>query len=213
MKYIFLDESGDLDFKCRSGNYFIIAALCSEDPKPIYNCIKRIKRRTSKKYYKAQELHFSKSDYKLRRRVLKCVVKNDINISYLLLDKKKFMKTPKHNLISHKGNLKNILFLILISSTLNRLNIKGNPKIIIDKYLSTDRIDEFNILFDEMIRGNHSYINRDIVTEHTPSYENKGIQAVDFIVGAIHQNFRENRNSILYKLIEPKIQHKIRLVK
>ena len=45
--YMFIDESGDLG---KYGNqYFTIAALCTTNPKPIENIIKRIRQRKLKK--------------------------------------------------------------------------------------------------------------------------------------------------------------------
>lgn len=211
LKYIYLDESGDLDLSCRSGDYFVIAALCANDHRPIHNCITRIKKCTSKKYYKKHELHFSEAEHKLRRRVLECVIRNDIGISYLVFNKNEFIKNNTSGFIPTAGNLKDALFLIFISKTIAELNIKGNPKIIIDRYLSLDRVDKFNDIFHQIIGNNQIIgddlkIKNDVITEHVRSYENKGIQAVDFIAGAIHQNYTYNKTS-LYNLIEPKIQY------
>ncbi|AEG17737.1 DUF3800 domain-containing protein [Methanobacterium paludis] len=206
MKYIFLDESGDLGFG--RSNYFVIAALCTKNPKPIYNCINRIKKSTTKKYHKTHELHFSESEHKLRRRVLECLNSKDMQISYLLLNKTSFMKNS--HLISKLGTFKDSLFMFLISETLKEFEIRGNPNILIDKYLSKNEIDKFNQEFSEIIlrKGHDVYIKRDIETEHVSSWENKGIQAADFIAGAVHVRFRDN-NPNLYKIISPKVKYKI----
>ena len=209
MQHIFLDESGDLGFGL--SKYFVIAALYTKNPKPVYNCIKRIKKSTTKKYRKTQELHFSESAYTLRRRVLECLVKKNIQISYLMLNRDDIIQNPSLSpLISKLGILKDALFLLLISETLKEFEIRGNPHIIIDRYLSTDSINSFNKGFSDMLtrESEKVSIKKDIETVHMHSYQNKGLQAVDFIAGAIHMRFRDD-NPQLYRLISSKIGHGI----
>jgi len=82
--HIFLDESGDLGFSEKSQPYFVIAILITKDKKPIENCIKRVRqRKLPKKYKNKPELKYRNSNHIIRRSVLKCLSKRDIEISYI----------------------------------------------------------------------------------------------------------------------------------
>ncbi len=204
MEHIFLDESGDLGF--RRSDYFIIAALCTKKPKPIYNCIKRIKKSTKNRYYKNQELHFSESEKKIRRRVLECLSNKDIRVSYILMNKSNFKKDPSIK----SGIYKDALFMHLISETIKSFNIQGHPTIIIDRYLSGKSVNNFNMVFSKIVNKNKikMSIRKDMKIEHMHSYQNKGLQAADFIAGVIHLRYRDN-NHDLYKIISSKIENRI----
>jgi len=52
LKYIFLDESGDLGFTPKSSKYFIVACLCVDEEKIVNRCIKTVRKGLSKKYKK-----------------------------------------------------------------------------------------------------------------------------------------------------------------
>lgn len=41
LKYIYLDESGNLGFSDASGEYFVVEALCCEEEKSANRCIKK----------------------------------------------------------------------------------------------------------------------------------------------------------------------------
>ncbi len=86
MKHIFLDESGDLGFKSKSSRYFVVAALCTETEKTTTRCIKKVRQGLSRKYIRA-ELKFTESSDATRRRVLQCISKRDVSISYIALNK------------------------------------------------------------------------------------------------------------------------------
>lgn len=67
----------------------------------------------------------------------------------------------------------------------------------IDKFLPYEKLDEFN-----------KYVNLKISVQtdikHVSSKSNAGIQAVDFVAGAIHRKYR-NDDSKFYDIISEKI--------
>jgi len=77
LKYIFLDESGDLGFTPNSSKYFIVACICVDREKTVNRCIKTVHQGLSKKYKKT-ELKFSNSSDHTRRRVLECLAGKNI---------------------------------------------------------------------------------------------------------------------------------------
>lgn len=191
LRYIYLDESGNLGFKENSGKYFVVAALCVEEEKIINRCIKNARDGLSKKHKKI-ELKFSNSSDTVKRRVLKCIVRKDVSISYILLNKDWISphlcnKPP----IIHKYMIGELLSNMLYDVSITRTNV------IIDKFL-----------YGKYIGGFNSYINLKspvkMKIEHVPSYGNNGIQAVDFVAGAIHKKYRD-RDDFFYNLIEDRI--------
>ena len=86
MKYIYLDESGNLGFTEKSGTYFVVASLCVDSEKTVHRCIKNARTGLNSKY-KKNELKFSNSSNANRRRVLQCISRRDISLSCLVLNK------------------------------------------------------------------------------------------------------------------------------
>lgn len=191
MKYIYLDESGNLGFTERSGKFFIVAGLCVGEEKIVNRCIKNARTGLTKKY-KKNELKFSNSSNANKRRVLKCVALRDVSLSYLALNKKYVPITLRENIPSlHTYMIGQLLNKILGNMSITRINV------VIDKFLHDKKIDGFNEYMD-----NNISVEMDI--QHVSSETNNGIQAVDFVAGAVHRKYRENDDTF-YKLIEDKI--------
>lgn len=191
MNFIYLDESGNLGFSEKSGEYFVVAGLCCEHEKTVNRCIKKVRTGLSKKYTKT-EMKFSNSSDVTRRRVLDCIAKMDISISYLAVKK----EWIHHHLRDKKHIIHNYMFGQLLTNILNN-NPISSTSIIVDKFLPYDEIDDFN-----------EYINLKIPVpgniKHVSSQSNNGIQAVDFAVGAIHRIYRNNDDTF-YNIISEKI--------
>ncbi|MDD3754466.1 MAG: DUF3800 domain-containing protein [Methanobacterium sp.] len=191
MNFIYLDESGNLGFSEKSTQYFVVAALCCNEMKTVDMCIKRVRNGLTKKY-KKNEMKFSNSSDTTRRRVLKCIARRDVSIAYLSLDKNwvddHLRDKPQ---VIHKYMFGQLLTNILHETSISR------TKIIVDKFLDYKRIEEFD-----------SYINKKISVrgdiEHVSSQSNNGIQAVDFVVGAVHRKYRNN-DDIFHNIILDKI--------
>ena len=191
LKYIYLDESGNLGFTEKSGKFFVVAALCVEEEKIVNRCIKNARKGLAKKY-KQNELKFSNSSDANRRRVLNCIARRDVSISYLALNKDWVypylrQKPP----VIHNYMIGQLLSNILHDVPFLRTNV------IIDKFLHDKKIDGFNNYMDIK-----SSVKMNI--RHVSSAGNNGIQAVDFVAGAIHRKYRQNDDSF-YRLIEDKI--------
>ncbi len=74
LKFIYLDESGNLGFSEKSGTYFVVAGLCVNEEKIVNKWIKNARTGLTKKY-KKNELKFSNLSDVNRRRVLQCISK------------------------------------------------------------------------------------------------------------------------------------------
>ena len=192
LNYIYLDESGNLGFTEKSTEYFVVAALCCAEMKTVDRCIKRARSGLSKKY-KKNEMKFSNSTDATRRRVLECISRLDVSIAYLSLDK----NWVDVHLQNNPQVIHRFMFGQLLTNILNSNPTVSRTKIVVDKYLDYNRAKEFNEYIQKKIS-----IRGDI--EHVSSQSNNGIQAVDFVVGAIHRTYRNKDNSF-HNLIKDKI--------
>jgi hypothetical protein len=195
LKYIFLDESGDLGFKPKSSKYFVVAALCTETEKTTTRCIKNVRTGLSKKYTRA-ELKFTESSDVTRRRVLECISKREVSVSYITLNKEWVKPKSRGNLpLIEKRMIARLLSEILTPS-------HSPVTITIDKYLPYKDIESFNSYLDLKMPCKVKKIT------HESSRENNGIQSVDFVAGAIHRKYRE-KDETFYDIISDKIDVKI----
>jgi len=146
MKYIFLDESGELGFKDSSSKYFIITLL-SCDEGEIYS-LKRIIKKVREKIIKKKirrypELKGNNSTDKIRIEVLQRFMKTNSEIFVIILEKSKvyeYLKDKKSKLYNYISNL-----------ILNECSF-DNPSVclIVDKSKSNRSLRDD---FDNYIRG------------------------------------------------------------
>lgn len=191
LKYMFLDESRDLGFTPKSSKYFIIACLCVDEEKTVNRCIKTVRQGLSKKYKKA-ELKFSNSSKTTRRRVLECIALKNVSISYLALNK----GWIHSHLRDKKFVIHNYMIAQLLSELLDETS-KNKTIIVIDKFLPYKNVVDFNRYIDLKTPA-------ELDIRHESSHSSNGIQAVDFIAGAIHLKYRTNEESF-YSLISNKV--------
>lgn len=203
MIHFYIDESGDLGFSSKSSKYFVIAALLTKDTVKVKKCITKIrKERLKKKYKKIPELKFHNSDHVIRTRILQSFVKTDIEIAFVVL-----RKNQVYDYLRNKPNiLYNFLCGSLIGKTFQRCKIHGKINIIVDRSLT--RINR-NI-FDEYIGYRALHVDTEMFDpssleiSHINSTQDKCLQAVDFIVGAIARKYNLGDSSY-YDLIDEKI--------
>lgn len=193
--YIYIDESGDLGFSEKSCNYFVISAVRIEDEKTkmkFESIIDRIKKKKLKKKEKMNsEMKFSNSK-RTREIILKEILELNIEIFSVILFKNMIKeKTPKE-----------IIYLNLVLKLLTVLNIENEKSIIyIDKSFTYEKSKWFNYKIFEKYKYCAVY--------HENSYENKGLMAIDFIVGSFGYKYN-SKNCTYYDLIKLKIKSELR---
>lgn len=171
-----------------------MAALCTETEKTTTRCIKKVRQGLSKKYTQA-ELKFTESSDTTRRRVLQCISRRDVSISYIALNKEWISPDLRADLpVIEKRMIARLLSEILSLS-------QPPVTITIDKYLPYKDINSFNSYLDLKMPCK-------VDIKHESSRGNNGIQSVDFIVGAIHRKYREN-DPTFYNMISDKIDVKL----
>jgi len=199
MKYIFLDESGELGFKPASSKYFVISLL-SCDEGEIY-AIKRIIRKVrakiiKKKLKKYPELKGNNSNDKVRTEVLERFSKTISEIFVIILEKSKvyeYLKDKKNRLYNYIANL------ILNECSLD----SNNVCLIVDKSKSNRSLRED---FDNYIRRSLNEKNPSckLLIKHENSQNEECLQVLDFISWAIFRNY-EYKDPNFMNLIKDKI--------
>ncbi|MEK6960808.1 MAG: DUF3800 domain-containing protein, partial [Nanoarchaeota archaeon] len=176
--FMFIDESGDLG---KLGpRYFIIAALCTTDPKPIFNAMKRIREMRLKKRLRVlSELKANNSDDNVRFAVLDRLMRCQCEFHILKVDKTQV----RGYLFGNKNKLYNYLAGILFEHAQG-----SNSKI----HLIIDKKDRKSVLREDLsnyLSTFKSKISLEVDVEHIESHNNAGLQAVDFIAWSAHRKF------------------------
>ena len=172
MRYIYIDESGDLGKK--GSRYFVMTAVKINDEKTNKR-LKRIPRKIrqinpGKKIKKTPELKFSNSSRRIREQYLFMASQMDIGIYSLIIEKK---KSEYHIMTSYK---KALIFLL-------EHTVKDKDTVVfIDKSMTKNQ----QVLLDKTIPR--------IKLVHEDSAENKALQVADFICGAFGHKYNKKNN-------------------
>jgi len=206
MIYIYLDESGDLGFdfeKKKPSKYFVIGCIrvdSEEVNRRISKILKKIRSKKLKKKYKDKpEMKFSNTSPRIRKQILKLAVKENITVFSIIIDKRK----TKQHLQKDRTLLYSFLIKSLFEQTFKQLK-KEKLIISIDRMLSQSSQE----VFKTYILTQHEdllYRIPKIEITHDNSTGNKGLQIVDFIIGAIAQKY-ESGNLEYYNLIKKVIE-------
>ena len=204
MAYIFLDESGDLGFdfkKKRTTKYFIVTFLFINEKRPIEKIIRNIHRGLRKKYrMKTSILHAHKEEPITCSRFCKKLTEKDCKIMTIYLNKRKVytkLQDEKHVLYNYVTN-------ILLDRIMTKKLVDKTKKIyLIASRRETNKFlnDNFKDYLKNKVKGNYKV---DIKIEIKTPYEEKGLQAVDFVSWAIFKKY-EYRDDSYYNIIRNKI--------
>ena len=139
MKYIYIDESGDLGSKYSSSKYFVFAGIMVENPKKLNNLIKK----SYRKYNKIKEMAEIKGTHTPDNVVLDILNRLN-NVDYqafiIVFDKENMYK------IDYGYDI-NRLYDILASQLAKIIPINQKTFIFIDKAKNKNQIPDFNEYF------------------------------------------------------------------
>ena len=203
MKYLFLDESGDLGFnpKKKNSKYFVITILFTSDKKPLENVVKKIHKNLRKKVKKLSGgvLHAVKEKPVTRKRLLTLLSEREISIMTIYLNKTKVytkLQNEKHVLYNYVTN-------ILLDRIMTK-HLGDNKEITIvaskretNKFLN----DNFKSYLENQLINKHRKVIRIEIKRPT---EEKALQAVDFACWSIFRKY-ETGDEEYYHLIKKKI--------
>ncbi len=203
MKYLFLDESGDLGFnpKKKNSKYFVITVLFASDKKPLESIVKKIHKNLRKRVKRLSGgvLHSVKEKPITRKRLLRSLSEKDIAIMTIYLNKSK--------VYTHLQDEKHVLYNYVTNILLDRIMTKHLDKdreitLIAEKRETNKFINEgFRSYIEGQLKNKHKAL---IKIEIKTPREEKALQVVDFASWAIFRKYEHGDDSY-YKLIKNKI--------
>ena len=208
MPYIFLDESGDLGFnfkKKKTSRFFVVTCLFIKNKRAIEKIVKKTHLGLRKKYKRRSGvLHCFKEKPIVRKRLLKWLNDKDCEVMTIYLDKRKVYT----RLQDEKQVLYNYITNILLDRIYSKkiIRIKDTRDII--EIIASRR--ETNKFLNQNFKN---YLNRQAKNYHkidvrifikTP-FQEKSLQAVDFVSWAIFRKY-EHRDNTYYNIIKNKIR-------
>ena len=191
MKYIYIDESGDLGSKKSSSRYFILAGIMVIKPKKLDNLIKNTYRK-HKNIRDMNEIKGTTTPENVKKDILTRLNNIDYQAFIIVFDKQNMYK------IDYDYNV-NLLYDIL-ASQLKTIPINEKTIIILDKTKNKNQIDDFNRLFNDKIINPKNY---PVEIKHVNSVNYKGLQVADLISWSSFQAV-ERKNNEFIKIIENK---------
>lgn len=191
MKYIFIDESGELGNQTK--NILIAALIVNEkDKDKLDRIIKNLRRGKHRDFFKEKnEIKANKLTYEIKIEILKMLnnIKNiEINV----------INFYKNNSINHKiMKDKNKLYDYIAGELVSRINIDSDIEIIIDKSKGKKILErKFNSYI--IMKVNTKY---KINIKHRHSHAWKGLQFADLIAWSYFQKY-EHGNDEYINLLE-----------
>ena len=204
MAYIFLDESGDLGFdftKKRTSQYFVITILFAKEKRPIEKIVKIVHSGLKKKHkQRGGVLHAYREKPITRQRLLRRLREKDISIVTIYLNKKRVYS----RLREEKAVLYNYVVNILLDRIFRKKLIP--PEQEINLIASRKETNKFLNLNFKMYLARQAQMNHSMrlhIEIKTP-YEEKALQAVDFLSWAIFRKYEYGDESY-YKIIKDKV--------
>ena len=188
MKYLLLDESGDLGFDAKKKNskYFVITVLFASDKKPLESIVKRIHKNLRKKVKQLSGgvLHAVKEKPVTRKRLLRLLVQKDISIMTIYLNKSKVythLQDEKHVLYNYVTN-------ILLDRIMTKHLDKDREITLIAAKRETNKF--LNMGFKDYLKNQLKNKHKALITvEIKAPSEEKALQAVDFACWAIFRKY------------------------
>jgi len=196
MKYMFLDESGELGFNFNKGStkFFTITLLiCGvREKQELKRVIKKIRKRVLRKELKkSNEIKWNNSSDDIKKKIFERIERINFEVFTIILDKSKvydYLKDKKHKLYNYLSNL-----------IIAECSIDGKFELIVDRSKNKRSLRDD---FDNYIRNNLKRECSNLIIQHADSKSNGGLQVLDFISGAIFNKYEFNNLEFYNKIKE-----------
>ena len=196
MKYIYIDESGDLGDSYSSSRFFVIGAIIVDNPKKLTRIIKKTKKKNHRSIHNHPEIKGSKTDKYLKKKILAKINNMDYEVQAIFLDKRNLHKVP--NFYNHHK-----LYDELASQLAQRIKITSPSCIIVDKSkFKQELIDNFNDLFSSKL---NNIDNQPVSIIHGDSVNYKGLQIADMVAWSIFKSLEQNNSEYINLIHKKKI--------
>ncbi len=189
LKYLYLDESGDLGFSSGSSKFLVISALMVADYRELDRIIKNMRRNKFKKELrKASEIKANKSSPELKKYMIKKLNEVPETLGFHTILKKDRLQS--RYLRENKDKLYNYIAGILARNiVIDRFDVE----IRVDKSKGKQVLrDDFNEYFVNHLREG-STIGK-IEIHHSGSESFSGLQFADLLAWSIYQKYSTHNN-------------------
>ncbi|MHA1827131.1 MAG: DUF3800 domain-containing protein [Candidatus Heimdallarchaeaceae archaeon] len=192
LKYMYIDESGDLGQNEGCSQYIVLSALLVDNPAPLDRIIKNMRRnRFKKQLKKAHEIKANKSSKEIIKYVLKKLneIKN-YKVFHVILEKKKlhseFLKNNKHKLYN-----------FVAGKLARNIILEGvDVEIRIDKSKGKQLLrEDFNNYFERNLRDKSNIYKVRIF--HSYSHSWSGLQFADILAWSAYQKVTFNNSEYI----------------
>ena len=210
-----MDESGDLGFTGKSSRVFTLVGILTYSPVEVENCIKRTRKRKLAKDNRRSgvgEIKFHQSSHEVREYVLKLLGNRAIQIAYAaVLWKDRVNPALRQN----PDKLYHYLILQVVRKLLTKTRGE-DVELVVDRSMYGEELEDFNAyLKSDAYRKVLEMTGDSIVLKpatlpvqirHESSNSSNGLQAADFVAGAVFHYFRnERQDDRYYRLISNRI--------
>lgn len=198
---IFVDESGDLGFSPSASRYVVAIALATVRPTEIRRLVRKAQSRFGPTERRLGELKFNSASRRLRSFLLEGIARADTRIAWNALFKP--CLPEKHRI--DKEALLDSLRMGAIGGITAGVHAR-NFRIIVDKRRIRDKIRQ---RFDNEVKktavARHlGFVPPDISISHFDSLTSEGLQAADFVAGAVFRSLERGDDSCL-EIVRPKV--------
>ena len=151
MKYIYIDESGDLGDKYSSSKYFVLAAIVVNNPKDLNRIIKETKRKYSDIIGRDLEVKGNKTNRNVLKKILGKLDNIDYEVLAIFLDKQHLHKIPNYYNYHE-------LYDTLASKLAEKIKINSPTDVIVDKSKNKhEEILVFNERFSSCLNNPNNF--------------------------------------------------------
>lgn len=194
MKYIYIDESGDLGDNYLGSRYFVVGAIIVDDPKNLNRIIKDARNKYRNIIGRDLEVKGNKTNRDVIKKILGKVNNIDYHVVAIFLDKQNL-----HNIPGFYNY--NVLYDSLASKLAEKITITSPTTVIVDKSKSKhEEILNFNERFSSSLDNANGYL---VNINHVDSFKYKGLQIADLIAWSVFQSL-EHDNSEFIDIINNK---------
>lgn len=192
LHYAFIDEAGSAALS-RTSHTFVIAALCTENPRGVENIIKRAQKKFGSSLASG-ELKAKQSEDNLIKHVLASLALESIEIFTIVIDHKIY---NKKNIDSEE------IYQWLVLRLIKKLvSLYPRIEITLDRRYTNKTL---RYKLEQYIRDGISNLHQNyVLIRQEDSQPQRGLQAIDFIAWALFQKY-ENGNDEYYQQFESRI--------
>ncbi|MBQ6443260.1 MAG: DUF3800 domain-containing protein [Methanosphaera sp.] len=185
MKYIYIDESGDLG---KQTKYFVFGAILTNNPKQLDNIIRKTRKKYKKHLGNIPEIKGHKTEDYIIKKILHKLNNTNCKIIGIIIDKTNIYKITQNYDY-------NIIYDTIASKLAEMIIITSSTSIIIDKCKNKENeMINFNMKFINKLNNSHNY---PVEIKHANSIHYQGLQIADLIAWSIFQCAERNNNEFI----------------